>query len=128
MNYKLKPLAAALFLMITTSSCYNSHNAENIIGKWKGTYTENCGTAARLSSVEIEFTGDKKFTAKITPPDGPAAMTTGTYIIERYRLIFINNRKERDVQKIEDISETMYNGSFTNERCTGTTKLRKINS
>jgi hypothetical protein len=126
MKKLIAPLAA-LLLSIALSSCYNSQNEENIIGKWKGVYTENCASAIRTSSVEIEFTADKKFTAIITPPDSKPAMTTGTYHVERYRLIFINNRKERDIQKIETLSEVQYEGSFSNERCSGTTKLRKEN-
>lgn len=128
MKKELKSFIAALCVSATLTSCYNSHNAEYIVGKWQGTYHENCGDASRLSSVEIEFTADKKFTASIKPADGKAAVTTGNYIIERYKLIFMGDRKERDVQKIEKITETQFEGSFTNSGCSGTTRLLKVPS
>lgn len=117
---------AALFLMSSLTSCYNSHNANDILGKWKGVYTENCSTSQRVSAVEIQFNNDKTFVAVITPPDGKPEMTAGTYVVERYQLIFITNKKERDVQKIEHISDGEYEATFQNERCSGSTKLRKV--
>ena len=121
-----KHITLVLCLMVLLSSCYNSKNSEQIIGKWKGTYIENCPPTMRTSSVEIEFKEDKTFTAIITAPHEKPAMTSGTYVMQRYQLIFINNRKERDIQKIEFISDAQFEGSFSNDRCNGTTKLRKV--
>jgi len=125
---RIKYLSFLFLSAVALASCSSGNNAQNILGKWQGTCIETCGTGTTLSAITMEFTPDQKFTVKATPSGRKPIISTGHYIIERYKLTFINTGNETYEQKISTLNESVFETTITATGCSSITKLRKIGS